>query len=126
MGWLQSDFDRAEYRRAFARSVAQGRFKEYNSIQVSPVGATGLRQQLERQTTWISGAMKFVGNVQFAQPNGTARLTFHTDPSSPKAWNDLCKLFGIDEDGKSQIIMPAGTWYRMRCSLNLNIKNGLD
>ena len=126
MGWLQSDFDRAEYRRAFARSVAQGRFKEYNSIQVSPVGATGLRQQLERQTTWISGAMKFVGNVQFAQPNGTARLTFHTDPSSPKAWNDLCKLFGIDEDGKSQIIMPAGTWYRMRCSLKLNIKNGLD
>ena len=126
MGWLQSDFDQAEYRRAFARSVAQGRFKEYNSIQVSPVGATGLRQQLERQTTWISGAMKFVSNVQFAQPNGTARLTFHTDSSSPKAWNDLCKLFGIDEGGKSHIIMPAGTWYRMRCSLNLNIKNGLD
>jgi hypothetical protein len=126
MGWLQTDFDQAEYRRAFARSVMKDRFKEFNSIQVSPVGATGLRQQLERQTTWISGAMKFVGNVQFARPNGTARLTFHTDPSSPKAWNDLCKLFGIDEDGKRQIIMPAGTWYRMRCSLNLNIKNGLD
>ena len=61
--------------------------------------------------------MKFVSNVQFAQPNGTARLTFHTDSSSPKAWNDLCKLLGIDEGGKSHIIMPAGTWYRMRCSL---------
>jgi hypothetical protein len=126
MGWLQTDFDQAEYRRAFARSVMKDRFKEFNSIQVSPVGATGLRQQLERQTTWITGAMKFVRNVQLAQPNGTARLTFHTDPSTPKAWDDLCKLFGIDEDGKSHIIMPARTWYRMRCSLNLNIKNGLD
>jgi hypothetical protein len=126
MGWLQTDFDRAEYRRAFARSVVKDRFKEFSSIQVSPVGARGLRQQLERQTTWITGAMKFVHNVQLAQPNGTARLTFHTDPSTPKAWDDLCRLFGIDEHGKSHIVMPAGTWYRMRCSLNLNIKNDLD
>jgi hypothetical protein len=126
MGWLQTDFDQAEYRRAFARSAVKDRFKEFSSIQVSPVGPTGLREQLEKQTTWITGAMKFVHNVQLAQPNGTVSLTFHTDPSAPKAWNDLCKLFGIDEYGISHVIMPAGSWYRMRCSLNLTIKNGLD
>jgi hypothetical protein len=53
-------------------------------------------------------------------------LTFHADPSTPKAWKDLCKLFGIDEGKKGTIVMPTGTWYRMRCSLDLTIKNSLD
>jgi hypothetical protein len=54
------------------------------------------------------------------------RLKFYAHPSAPKAWNGLCKLFGIDERELGGITMPAGTWYRMRCSLNLTIKNDLD
>ena len=126
MSWLQTDFDQAEYRRAFARSVVKDWFKEFSSIQVSPVGGTNLKEELEKQTTWIRGTTRFGDDVEIAWPTGTARLTFHADPSTPKAWRQLCKLFRIGEGEQSTIVMPTRTWYRMRCSMDMTIKNDLD
>jgi hypothetical protein len=126
MSWLQTDFDGPEYRRAFARSVINNRFREYSSIQVSPVGAKHLKDVLQKQSTWITGTIKFGKNMLFAQPTGTIGLTFNADPSAPLAWRNLCKLFGIDEGKQGKLVMPTGTWYRTRCSLDMTIKNALD
>jgi hypothetical protein len=126
MSWLHTDFDGAEYRRAFARSVIKNRFREFSSIQVSPVGAKNLGKALQKQRTWITGTAKFGDNMRMAEPTGTVLLTFHADPSAPPAWKKLCKLFGFEEGKPGTLVMPTGAWYRTRCSLDLTIKNALD
>ena len=126
MSWLQTDFDRPEYRRAFARSVINNRCREYSSIQVSPVGAKALRNALQKQSTWITGTMKFGDSVRVAQPTGTVELTFYPYRSAPPAWINLCKLFGFEVDKPGKLVMPTGTWYRTRCSLDMTIKDTLD
>ena len=111
MSWLQTDFDRPEYRRAFARSVINNRCREYSSIQVSPVGAKALRNALQKQSTWITGTMKFGDSVRVAQPTGTVELTFYPYRSAPPAWINLCKLFGfeVDKPGSSSCRRELGT-----------------
>ena len=122
--WRQSDFDAAEYRRSFARSAVSKTLKGFRSIQVSPVGGKLLKKALRTDTTWITGTFTFDDDVLFAQPTGTVTLTFHAKPSAPPVWKEVCKLFGIDKQGS--ISLPAGSWYRMRCSMDLKIDNGLD
>jgi hypothetical protein len=122
--WRQSDFDAAEFRRSFAHSVVSKTLKGFRSVQVSPVGGNLLRDALRAETTWITGTFTFDDDVLFAQPTGTVTLTFHAKPSAPPVWKALCKLLGIDKHGS--ISLPAGSWYRMRCSMDLKIDDGLD
>jgi hypothetical protein len=122
MRWRQADFDQAEYRRSFARSVVTKAFRGFRSIQASPVGGPRLKEELKRVTTWITGTTAFGDNTRLAQPNGTIELTFHAE-EAPPAWKMLCGLFG--EGHRHAISIPAGGWYRMRCSIELNIDNGL-
>lgn len=123
MSWLQSDFDKVEYRRSFARSVVKDRFKEFSSVQVVPVGGK-LKGKLPMQTNWITGTMKFGDNLDFARPTGTISLTFHAPESAPQGWKDLCTLLCVGREGT--IVMPTGSWYRMRGSMDLALDDDLE
>jgi hypothetical protein len=126
MSWLQTDFDQPEYRRTFASSLIRNRYKEYSSIQASPVGEKSLRKALQKQTTWITGTVKLGDDLRFVEPTGTIGLKFYADPSAPPAWKKLCNLFGANGPGEGKVLMPPGTWYRMKCSMDLTVENSLD
>lgn len=126
MRWRQTDFDEVEFQRSFARSVVAQTLKGLRSIQVSPIGERKLQQELRAYTTWIKGAFTYDNDMRVARPNGTVRLTFHAGKYAPPAWKALCKLLGINEARKDSISLPTGSWYRVRCSMDLKIDNGLD
>jgi hypothetical protein len=121
MRWLQTDFDKAEFSRSFARSAVAKTLRGFRSIQVSPIGERRLQQELNADTTWLTGTFKFDNDMRVARPNGTVRLTFHAEKYAPPAWKALCKLLG-----KGSISLPTGSWYRVRCSMDLKMDNGLD
>jgi hypothetical protein len=122
MRWRPTDFLRPEYRRSFARSVMRAAYKQLGSIQSSPVGGPRVKKNL--QGTLIAGTFSFRGALSFALPRGTIGLTFRKDPNpdASRNWNALCDLFGADRT----ISMPAWSWYRLRCSMDLKIDNGLS
>lgn len=127
IGWGQTDFGGAEYRRSFARSVTTKTFKGIGSIQPSPVGANPLKETLRKETTWITGTMTYDHDaVRVVRPHGAVGLTFHALRSAPPAWKALCKLLGAEQDQKVDISLPMGNWYRMRCSMDLKINNGFE
>ncbi len=118
--WRQSDFSHPEFRRSFARSAVTETLKGFRSIQVSPIGERDLDK------TWITGTFTVDDDVLVARPTGVARLTLYAEPSAPPQWRLLCETLGLKEGGSHEISLPAGSWYRMRCSMNLTIDNGLD
>jgi hypothetical protein len=125
--WRQSDFDAPEFRRSFARSAVTESLQGFRSIQVSPVADRGLDK------AWITGTFTVDDDLRIARPSGVASLTIHAVepdsklPSAPSAspyWNLLCEMLG---DGRSaQISLPTGSWYRLLCSMDLTIDDGLD
>ena len=125
--WRQSDFDAVEFRRSFARSAVTDSLKGFRSIQVSPVVDRGLDQ------AWIAGTFVVDDDFEIARPSGIARLRLHAvgsdkkEPLAPSAgryWNALCEMLG---DGRrADISLPTGSWYRLRCSMDLSIDDGLD
>jgi hypothetical protein len=90
-----------------------------------PVGGK-VKEALRKESTWITGKVSFGKTVRVARPNGTIGLTFHAEKAAPPAWKALCKLFGADEGEKADIRLPAGSWYRMLCSMDLKIDDGLE
>jgi len=123
--WRQSDFSEGEFRRSFARSAIAKTLKGFRSIQVSPIGGPQLRERWKAETTWITGTFTVDDGAHIAWPNGIVGLTLHAEPSAPDAWKTLCKLLGIKGKNGS-ISLPSGSWYRMRCSMDLTIDDGLE
>jgi len=125
--WRQTDFDEAQFRRSFARSAITASLKGFRSIQVSPVADRGL------YNAWITGTFVVDDGLRIARPSGIAGLTLHavepdakaaSAPSAGTYWNLLCKMLG---DGNlAQISLPTGSWYRLLCSMDLTIDDGLD
>lgn len=125
--WRQDDFDDMEFRRSFARSAIPGTLKGFESIQVSPVGETNFLKAWKDQTTLIRGTFTVEDDPQIVMPNGTVTLTLFADPMAPKAWKSLCRLLGGREgDNGVSISLTTGNWYRMRCSMNLTIRNSFE
>jgi hypothetical protein len=124
--WRQDDFDEVEYRRSFARMAIPGTLGGFRSIQVSPIGESGLLKTWRNETTLIRGTFTVRGTPQIAMPNGSVALTLCANRSAPQAWKDLCKLLGIEEGGEDSISLTAGNWYRMRCSMDLTIQNSFE
>jgi hypothetical protein len=125
--WRRSDFDAVEFRRSFAREAVTDSLKGFRSVQVSPVTDRGL------ESAWITGTFTVDDDFEIARPTGIARLSLHavetdkkapTAPSASAYWNLLCEMLG---DGRqADISLPTGSWYRLRCSMDLSIDDGLD
>jgi hypothetical protein len=118
--WQQTDFEAAEFRRSFARAANFKTLKGFRSIQVAPVAVRDLSK------TWITGTFVVDDDLRIALPSGVVDLTVHYRGEAPKGWQQLCKILGIDEGGSRRISFPTGSWYRLQCSMSLNIDNGLE
>ena len=119
--WRQSDFGDLEFRRSFARQAIPKTLAGIRSVQVSPIGEPLFRKVQRSETTWINGNLALDGGARIARPNGTVGLTLWAEPSAPSQWRTFCSLLGIQE--KARFSFPAGSWYRLRCSMDLDIDN---
>jgi hypothetical protein len=116
--WRQGDFmDRLEFRRSFARSVIANRFNTFRNVQVSPVGDIGLPK------TWLAGRFS-LDHVAVAFPSGVATLRFGAPLGLPPAWQTLCG--SLRAQYGDTIGLPTGSWYRLRCSMNLDVEDALS
>jgi hypothetical protein len=125
--WQQLDFDDAQFRRSFARSAVRESGKGFRSIQASPVANRGLEK------AWITGMFAVDEGLRIARPSGVVTLTLHAVPPEAKApsapsssayWNLLCQMLG--DGATARISLPTGSWYRILCSMDLTIDDGLD
>ena len=122
--WRRSDFDAAEFSSAFGSLAVEQSVRAFRSIQVAPIA----HRDLDR--SWVTGTFRVDGDVRAQLPVGIATLTLHAAPaglgdtSAPAAWNRLCDALG---DGRSATIsVTTGNWYRLLCSMDLTIDDGLD
>ncbi len=126
--WRQSDFDDIEFRRSFASIAIADSARTLRGIQVAPVSERG-----GLAPAWITGRFMLDDDMRAALPSGTASLTLHavrpdstrpSTPAAPLAWNLLCEILG---DGRSaKVAVTGGSWYRLLCSMDLRIDDGLD
>ena len=121
--WRQDDFEDAEFRRSFAQTAMVQSLYGFRSVQVSPVGEKALIDACRTESTWIKGTFSLVGPVEFAQPQGVVALTLHDAPAAPQAWRIFCDLLGAKDD-QARLYLPTGSWYRMRCSMDLTLNDG--
>jgi hypothetical protein len=128
--WRRTDFEIPEFRRLFARLALAETVTAFRSVQVAPIVDRILDEPLDQ--TWVEGTFE-VDDVRVALPLGEVTLTLHAIPSegegalaSPTAvaWNLLCRMLGDGQ--RAQIALPTGTWYRLLCSMNLTIDDGLS
>jgi hypothetical protein len=126
--WRQSDFDAAEFRRSFATLAMADNLRAFRTIQVAPVAVRG-----DFKLSWITGTMRVDPDLRADLPGGVASLVLHavlpdetrpTSSQTPKAWNTLCRMLGGGE--RAEVTLPGGSWYRLVCSMNLTIDDGLD
>jgi hypothetical protein len=69
-------------------------------------------------TTFVLGT-----DLQFSIPIGVATLTLH-ETAGASAWNQLVHMLG---DGRTAVLnLPTGTCYRLVCSMDLKVDDGLD
>jgi hypothetical protein len=115
--WEQFDFDEAEFRRAFARTIVGYQFSGFRVIQVSPV-VDGIKLP----KAWVSGRCT-VSNLQVAFPTGVATLQFNIPDSSPPEWQALVTHL-LEKSGR--MAFTTGDWYRVRCSMELQFDDGLE
>jgi hypothetical protein len=125
--WWQGDFNAVEFRRSFARSAVTESLKGFRSIQVSPVAKSGLDQ------AWITGTFAVDDDLLIARPSGVASIKLLAAkpdpaapwvPAAPRAWNLLCEMLG--DGDRAEVSFPTGSWYRLLCSMDLTIDDGLD
>jgi hypothetical protein len=114
--WEQLDFDDVEFRRSFARDLIKRRFDGYTSLQVSPVD-----DGVNLPKAWISGRFN-VFDLEVAFPTGVATLQLNVPPAAPAAWKALCEALG---DRSEAIGFPTGDWYRLKCSMELEVDDAL-
>lgn len=118
--WRQTDFDRSEFRRAFARDAVRQALRGFRSVQVSPVGNRGLDK------TWITGAFTVDDHVRMVNPKGGARLTFRADPAAPGGWRNFCEVLEIPEGESATHSFQTGSWYRLNFSMSMTVDDGLE
>lgn len=126
--WRQTDFEDMEFRRAFAGMAIAESARAFRSIQVAPVADRGGLAQ-----TWITGTFVVDSDIRAALPTGLATLTLHavkadsSQPSrsaAPPGWNLLCGILGDGQEAR--VTLTSGSWYRLLCSMDLMIDDGLD
>jgi hypothetical protein len=119
--WRHGDFDDPAFRRSFARDVVSDGLRRSRSVQAIPVQPIGNEPQ-----TWLTGTYALT-NIRFQQPSGIATLRFHAaNGAAQKArgWDQLCDLFTA-LSGTCEVNLPSGSWYRVRCDMDLSIDDGL-
>jgi len=124
--WRMMDFESLEFRGPFASRAVWESLRAFRCVQVAPLVARELGE------TWVSGRFVLDPDLQAGLPSGRADLTLHAIPvssgtgaiTSPSVWNRLCAMLG---DGRTaRLRLPRGSWYRMRCSMNLTIDDQLS
>jgi len=125
--WRQDDFEWPEFVSQFARRAISESIRSFRCLQTVPLVERG---QLAR--TWIEQRFVLDPIVRVALPLNTATLTLHavppdknrpTAPSAPEGWNLLCRILG---DGTTaRVRLPFGSWYRLHCSMDLTVTDGL-
>ena len=119
--WRQTDFDSREFRRSFARQVVADGFVRFGSLQQTPLDN---RFSDFRGKAFVTGDFT-LEDVAVQFPEGIASLALRTAGlKEDHPWAILCKL--LEDAGMKTIDLPTGSWYRMKCSMNLKINNGLD
>lgn len=113
--WRQRDFVQPEFRRSFAATVVADGLLSFDSIQPMPVDARGL------PPAWIHARYR-LSNAIAAFPSGIATITF-PDPASlgadtPAVWRRLCARMP-----RAPLAFPTGEWYRLRCAMDLEVRN---
>ena len=127
--WRQSDFDAIEFRRSFASLAVADGARAFRCIQVAPVAERGTLEP-----SWVTGTVSVDPDMRVALPTGIATLTLHAvrnhaggsraRSTAPRAWNQLCEMLG---DGhEARLTAAGGNWYRLLCSMDLTIDDGLD
>jgi len=122
--WGQDDIRDAAFRRSFARSAIPDSIRKLRSIQVSPIGEEALLEKWRAETTLIEGTFIAEELPQMVIPDSIATLRLCSEKTAPKAWKTMCSLFGIAEGDEDSISLVPGNWFRMRCSLELKIRDG--
>jgi hypothetical protein len=118
--WAQSDFKLPEFRRSFAQAVVGDGFLNFSSIQAVPVDRRDL------PGAWITGNFT-LSNCDVAFPAGIVTLEFASPDKLPlgddvpEAWRTLCGLLH-----KQPIALPTGEWYRLKCSMDVEVDDLLD
>jgi len=134
--WRQVDFSDVDFRRSFARQAMKEGFNRYRCVQVTPVDGRDLPK------TWINGGLT-LKDVQAQFPIGVAVLKLAADGvhedegddgnegvdqdagvDKDDGWYRLCKL--LKSENMLELSLPTGDWYRLKCSMDLSIENGLD
>jgi hypothetical protein len=133
--WRQEDFEDAEVRRDFARAAGQGSSGSFRAVQSVPIGEHELTRDVwGDEITWIAGRYNVVGSVMLARPAGVITITLHRGPqgSAEKipllGWERLCDLLDVPkgEGGRKEFSLPAGSWYRLRHDIDMELENGLE
>ncbi|MDM0077133.1 hypothetical protein QTH90_22185 [Variovorax sp. J2P1-59] len=116
--WRQIDFNDTDFRRSFARQAMKDGFHRYRSVQVTPVDSRNLPK------TWINGGFT-LKDVQAQFPIGVAVLKLtELSKDEDDGWSRLCQI--LEGEDMLEISLPTGDWYRLKCSMDLSIENGLD
>jgi hypothetical protein len=108
-----------EFRRSFARGVLADGFSGYRSVQVAPVDELPVGG-MALPKAWITGRCT-LDNLEVAFPTGVATLRLEDPPAAPLPWKRLRAALG----GAGLVSFPTGDWYRLRCSMELEIDDAL-
>jgi len=118
--WRQSDFSAAEFQRSFSMRAMAESLRAFRSVQASPLVLDGRPSELQ---SWVNTTFVLGTDLQFSLPIGVATLRLHRTAGA-SAWNQLVTMLG---DGRTaDLNLPTGTSYRMVCSMDLKVDDGLD
>jgi hypothetical protein len=87
--WRQPDFSQREYSRSFARAAVGDTSTALRSIQASPIGESRFRRKWRGQSTLITSTFDITSPIQFARPQGVAKLTLAAPP--PTGTRSTCR-----------------------------------
>lgn len=118
--WRQSDFSAAEFQRSFSMRAISESLRAFRSVQATPLVLDGRPSELQ---SWVNTTFVLGTDLQFSLPIGVATLRLH-QTAGASAWNQLVTMLG---DGRTaDLNLPTGTCYRMVCSMDLKVDDGLD
>src|SRR4029077_15688262 len=101
------------------RAIAES-LRAFRSVQASPLVLDGRPSELQ---SWVNTTLVLGTDLQFSLPIGVATLRLH-QTAGASAWNQLVTMLG---DGRTaDLNLPTGTSYRMVCSMDLKVDDGLD
>jgi hypothetical protein len=110
-----SDFEGSVFQGTFATDLLTNGFNVFRSVQVSPVDDLGLPR------AWINGTCQ-LNKIKIAFPLRTATLTFNAPPAASPGWQQVCDALG---GSGVEVTFVPGDWYRLKCSMDLVVDDGL-